>query len=158
MDGIRGYLLQVISSAVVCGILTRLMGNKGLLTETVKLLAGVYMVISVLSPWVDIFLWDIGDLTGDISVNAEAFTEDGKNSAYQAMADIIKSQTEAYILDKANALGAEITVEVSLGGEEFPFPAKVTLSGTISPYGRSVLSNDISENLGISMEDQTWIG
>ena len=158
MEGIRGYLLQILASALVCGILTRLMCNKGLLMETVKLLAGVYMTISVLSPWVDISFLDLGDLTGNISVNADALTEDGKISAYQAMADIIKSQTEAYILDKANALGAEITVEVGLEGEDIPLPAKVTLYGAISPYGKSVLSNDISENLGISMEDQTWIG
>ena len=158
MDGIRDYLLQILSSALICSILTRLMGNKGLLTEAVKLLAGIYMAISVLGPWLHLPKWDFTGLSGEITANADAITDSGKNSAYQAMADIIKAQTEAYILDKANALGASLTVEVSLTGGSVPYPHMVTLSGSISPYGKSVLITYISENLGISREDQTWIG
>ena len=158
MDGVREYLLRLICAALVCGLLTRLMGNKGLLSELVKLLAGVCMAITVLSPWVDIPKLRLEEITRDFTFNAEAFTESGKNSAYRAMADIIKERTEAYILDKAKALGAEITVEVDLSVDEIPYPTGATLEGAISPYGKSLLSSYISENLGISMEDQTWIG
>lgn len=158
MDGIREYLLQIISAALICGILLRIMGKKGMLTETVKLLAGVYMTITVLSPWVNIPTGSLEDITGDLSLDAEALAQEGKNSAQEAISAIIKERSETYILDKASSLGVSLTVEVRLTVDALPYPAGVTLSGPISPYAKSILADYISDNLGISMEDQKWIG
>ena len=101
MEGIRTYLLQIISTALICGILIRLMGNKGLLTETVKLLAGVIMIITLLSPWVSIHLGSLEEITGNFSQNAESAVMEGKISAHEAISQIIKERSETYILDKA---------------------------------------------------------
>ena len=158
MDAIGNYLLQILSTALICGILVRIMGHKGLLTETVKLLAGVCMAITILSPWVNIRLDDMQDIALDFTRDAEAAAEEGKNSARKAISDIIKSRTETYILDKASSLGVTITVEVQLTEDTVPHPAFVTLRGPVSPYAKSVLSNYISDNLGIGMEEQKWIG
>ena len=157
MGAIRSYLLQIISSALICGILIRLIGNKGLLSESVKLLAGVYMALTVLNPWMNIRIGGLQDVIGDVSTNAEAATQEGKKAALSAMSDIIKQRSQAYILDKATSLGACITVEVRLSRDEVPYPVGVTISGAVSPYAKSILSSYITENLGISMEDQTWI-
>jgi hypothetical protein len=60
-------------------------------------------------------------------------------------------------LDKATALGAEISVQVHLSGDALPAPNGVTVEGAISPYGKTKLSGILEKDLGIPMEAQTWI-
>ena len=57
-----------------------------------------------------------------------------ENLARDSMADIIKEETEAYILDKAADLHANLRVEVAVGEDNLP--AAVTISGEASPYAR----------------------
>ena len=157
MEDIRSYLLQVVSAGLICGILLRLVGKKGMLGETVKLLAGVYMTLTVFSPWVNVSVGSMQNFTGDISVKAEEAAQEGMNSSKYAISKIIKERTQTYILDKAASLGASISVEVTLTEDAIPHPAAVTLTGQVSPYVRSVLAAYIHENIGIGLEDQKWI-
>lgn len=150
------YLLKVTVSAILCSILTAVLGKKGILGPVIKLIAGVYMTLTVLSPWVSIRLQSLEDLSLEISMDAASAVEEGEKSAAAAMTDIITGQTQAYILDKAESLGAQLRVEVMLSDDGCFTPCRVTLSGSISPYARQVLSAYIAENLGISTEDQIW--
>ncbi len=104
---------------------------------------------------------DFDDLTAfarDFAVVGEAVSADGQELAREAMGDIIKSRTEAYILDKAGLYHAQITAEVRVSGEEVPVPASVTIRGNISPYAREALERLIATDLGIPKEGQQWIG
>ena len=74
------------------------------------------------------------------------------------MRTIIKGETEAYILDKAASLGVELEVDVLLEDMYPMAPKTVRLSGSVSPYVRNRLQNIIAEELGISKENQIWIG
>ena len=80
----------------------------------------------------------------------------GENLARDSMADIIKEETEAYILDKAADLHANLRVEVAVGEDNLP--AAVTISGEASPYARRQIQAMIANDLGISKENQKWIG
>ena len=80
----------------------------------------------------------------------------GENLARDSMADIIKEETEAYILDKAADLHAKLHVEVTVG--EDSLPTAVTLSGEASPYARRQIQAIIANDLGIAKENQKWIG
>lgn len=80
----------------------------------------------------------------------------GENLARDSMADIIKEETEAYILDKAADLHANLHVEVTVGEDSLPMA--VTLSGEASPYARRQIQAIIANDLGISKENQKWIG
>jgi hypothetical protein len=57
-------------------------------------------------------------------------------------------------LDKAESLGAELTVEVMLDDSQIPIPTKVRIRGNISPYNREKLSSIIERDLGIPTEAQ----
>ena len=59
-------------------------------------------------------------------------------------------------MDKAESLGAELTVEVTLSDDELMVPCAVKLSGAISPYAKKVLSDTIAKDLGIQVEEQIW--
>ncbi len=157
MDFIRTYMLQITAAAIICGILTGILGKKGLLGTTVKLLAGIFMVLAVLAPWVNFHFDSLESFMDGISFDASSAVADGEYSAMNAMKTIIKDRTEAYILDKASTLGAQLKADVSLSSDEMPAPIGVTISGQISPYAKSVLSAYIVDDLGIKLEDQKWM-
>lgn len=114
------------------------------------------MALTVVGPLVNVKLGDLEDLTLDFRVDAQALTAEGENSAREAMAQIISEQTAAYILDKAESLGASISVTVSLSDDPYPVPTAVQLEGSVSPYARKELNGYISENLGIEAEEIEW--
>jgi len=92
-----------------------------------------------------------------IQYSAEGIAEDGSKMALDAMADIIKQQSESYILDKALSIGAKIDVNVKMSDDNPPVPKEVILSGSVSPYDKQVISHYITANFGISEENQQWI-
>ena len=157
MDTVRSYLLQITAAAIISGIVTGILGKKGMLGTTLKLLAGVFMALSVVSPWVDLRLDSFEPFMDGISFDASGAVADGENSAMNAMKSIIKERAEAYILDKASTLGVHVMAQVTLSSDEMPVPDGVTISGQISPYAKSVLSTCIADDLGIKLEDQQWI-
>lgn len=156
MESIRTYLLQITVAAMFCGIATGVLGKKGMLGTTVKLLAGIFMALAVVAPWVNIRIDSFDSFLNGISLDGSAAVSEGEISATNAMKSIIKERTEAYILDKADTLGADVTADVSLNVEAIPAPTGVRISGKFSPYAKSVLSAYIADDLGISLEDQIW--
>ena len=73
--------------------------------------------------------------------------------AAEEMEKIIKAKTEAYILDKAKNIGAEISAEISLNDL---VPTGITVVGNLSPYARSSLAAIITHELNIPPEAQIW--
>ncbi|MBO5322663.1 MAG: hypothetical protein J6A88_00990 [Oscillospiraceae bacterium] len=151
------YLLSVVTAALLCGIATSLLGNKGALGAAVKLIAGIYMTLSIVAPWGQLRLGELADLKDQILSEGDRLTLSGQNAAREAMAESIIASTRAYILDKAETLGVELTVEVMLDDSQIPVPAGVRIRGNISPYNREKLSSIIERDLGIPTEAQIWM-
>lgn len=155
MESIRSYLLTVTAAALVCGIVTKLI-HKGTLGALMKLLTGLFMALTVVSPLLQLRLDGMKDVTLDIQYAASDAAAVGENLAYQELETIISGQTRAYILDKAEALGLTLEVQVKVAGEPYPVPVGVSLRGNVSPYARDVLTDYIAENLAIPVEAQKW--
>lgn len=158
MAFISGYLTKLISAALISSVAVQLLGKKGSMGSLIRLLSGIFMIVAVISPWAQVRLEEVADYFEILNVNGEQIREDGEKQAFDMMCSIIKSQTEAYILDKADSYGAELAVEVSVDGSDVPVPCAVRLSGSISPAGKQSLSRMISEELGIPLEAQIWTG
>jgi hypothetical protein len=157
MDQIRRYLLSVIAAAILCGIVNTLIGKKGSANSVVKLIAGLFMAFTVISPLVTVRLTNISDYFSDLSAQGEAITADGEAIALEELCAIIKSRTEAYILDKAVSMDLDLEVEVTLSSENPPLPCAVIIKGSAAPYEKVVITEYIAKDLGISKEDQLWI-
>ena len=155
MNSIKAYVLRIIIVAVVCSITSSLLKEKTASGKMVNLLCGILMAITILSPIVSISFRNVTDFYYDISTNAERYVNDGKTAAQEEAANIIKSQTEAYILDKAKSMGLEVAVEVELDDDD-SIPCGVIITGAISPYLKGVLAAYIEETIGISKENQQW--
>lgn len=158
MGGVRGYLLGITSTALCCGILVTFLGKKGIHGNVIKFLCGIVMLVTVLSPLVDLHLENSMDAWKQIYQKSQDVITAGKITGENEYAHIIKERTRAYILDKAENFGADLNVEVTLS-EEVPLsPCSVTLSGAVSPYAKMALSDMIERDLGIPLEEQKWTG
>lgn len=156
MDGIREYLIGVVAAALLCGIVTTLINSKSAMGVTVKLIAGLLMVLAVIRPWTVISFDGLFGWTEDITADGMGLVSSGEKMAVDAYRASIKQQVESYILDEAKALDCLLAVEVILSDDDIPVPKSVKLSGEISPYARQVITTLLTERLGIEREDQIW--
>lgn len=156
MQGIREYLLCVLVASILCAIIRTLVKTKGTLHTMVKLVTGLLLVITLLSPFEKVRGFSLPQLIEPYSNAANDAVTAGKAMAEEATAEIIKDNIETYIMDKAAYLGMSVSVEVVLSYEPIPHPVSVALSGTGSPYAKNRLSKYISQDLGIPEDAQTW--
>ncbi len=158
MDAIRQYVISIVAAAILCAILNSLFAEKGTPGSLMKLISGIFLAFVVIRPIADMDLTEFPSVLDIYSSDASAAVEAGENIAWEANAAIIKQQTEAYILDKAESLNAQLTVEVTLSADTIPVPTAVRLSGDVSPYAKAVLESVLEEELEIAKENQLWTG
>jgi len=156
MENIRNYLLSIIAAAIICSIITRLSENRGAQSKIIKLLCGVFLGITVISPLVELRIDDLNTYISDITLDGQDAVNEGTQIRLDALSESIKSNVEAYILDKAVSLGLELDVEVTLNEDEPPLPDSVSLTGKVSPFSKRNLTEYIEENLGIPEGRQLW--
>lgn len=149
------YLITVTAAALICAIAVKAVKN-GTIHSLIRLLCGVFMALTVVSPWLKIRIDSLSDITSVIWNDASAAAGTGEKLAREAMVSYIKEKTQAYILDKAKVLGVSLDVEVTVSGDDIPIPEGVIVTGAVSPYNRSILTDYIRENLGIDTEAQIW--
>lgn len=156
MQGIREYLLSVTAAAIICAIAKNMVGEKGIGGRIIRVVTGLFLVITLLSPIVKIRLENIENYFEDIRFDSEGIVSNGSEMANDALGSIIKEQTEAYILDEATRLGTQLDVEVKLSDSYPPEPCQVVMKGSVSPYQKQNISLYISHYLGIPQEHQIW--
>jgi len=152
MEELRQYVLSVVAAGLILGILKGISGNHVLM----NLAGGLFLTFVIVQPLAN---FDFSAMTDYI----ESFAVDGKETSAigdalrdEAYRSVIKAETEAYILDKAESLGVVLTVSVTL--DENAVPDTASLQGPLSPYAKARLEQMMQEELGISKENQLWIG
>ena len=158
MAGLRQYLMAVTAAAIICGIVKSISNEKTVPGAMLRLMAGIVMTVTVLSPVVQLDLCDIPALSEDFAAQADAAAALGEEMAAAEINAIISEQTQAYILDKAAAFGAALQVEISMANDGSYRPESVVLQGSISPYAKARLQSIIEEDIQIAKEKQQWIG
>lgn len=157
MEALRQYVISVTAAAIICSMLTAVL-KKGAMQTFVKLLCGFFLAFTFLNPIGKLELETLPmNIKFDDSLAADAALE-GERYARNSMAEIIKGETEAYILDKAAELDLSLEVEVFLSGDEIPIPESVRLTGQASETARRQMENYLEKELGIAKENQKWTG
>ncbi len=151
---LKEYLLSVTAAALVCALVRRLLAGKGSAEAMGKILAGIFMILTALTPLTQFRLPELLELP--FSGDSQAAVAHGEELAQKELAAGISDRVEAYILEKAAAMGAYLTVDVVLSHDPIPVPVKVCLQGSISPYARQKLQTMIQTDLGINKENQVW--
>lgn len=156
MNALREYLMGVVAAALVCGIVNALLPQQQMPRQAMKLLCGMLMALAVVRPWVNISMDDLFGWTADITAQGEVLASQGANLGVQAYLEGITQRLEAYILDEAGELGADIQVKLVLSDGEIPQPVHAVISGALSPYAKGKLETLLTQELGISREEIQW--
>lgn len=149
----KSYLISICIAAVICSILSNLVSAKGTSGTLLKLLSGLFMLYTLLSPLATLRLQAFTAYWEDLTLDAESVANAGISSAQLEKEKIITQQTQAYILEKAKSLDAQLNVEVLLADG---IPNAVNISGAVSPYVKSQIIALITDDLGIRAEAQYW--
>ena len=157
MDPVRQYLLSLMASAIICATVKSVTNEKTFSGGMIRLIAGIIMTLTVLSPVMLLDIDDLPSLTAELTADAEAAAAAGKEMADAEMKAIIIRQTQAYILDKAADYGAALDAEVIMPQDGSPQPVGVIISGSVSPYAKAQLQKIIADDIQISKENQQWI-
>lgn len=157
MEFVKQYILGLLAAAIFCAIINSIFSAKGSNSAVLKLICGIFMTITLVSPVLKLEFLDFTEYIDRISYDAEEVVYNGQQMAYDSRLTIIKDRAEAYILDKAASWGLNLMVEVTLSGTDPPVPESVVLKGSVSPYAKKQLSRCIADDLGISEDQQKWI-
>ncbi len=154
MDGFQSYVLTVTTAAILGALVMSLApwgkGEKRLL----KMICGLFMLLVVCSPLTYLNNPMEYQFTEDFRKEAESVEAEAMRQVQKEMEKDIKRELQAYIEDKALALGAEVAVQVRLSPELTPWEAH--LQGKAAPYARSKLTELLEKELGIPKERQVW--
>lgn len=157
MDGLRQGIFRILCTAVVCSLAGSVANGTGL-HRMVRFLSGILLTVSLLSilPGVE-FSAIAEEILPQLDAPPAPVAE-GEEMSGRAIAQFIIQETEAYILHKAAALGMDIRVDVYLSEGEFPVPEAAVIQGEYSDIQKQELSAMMEAELGITGEDQRWIG
>ena len=150
------YLLTVVCAATIASIAISITADNGSAGKLVKMIAGLFVVITMIYPLKKLSFASITDIWSDLSVDASAIVEDGADLAKAQRSELIKQKIAAYILDKASMLGLSIEVHVTLSDDEPPIPKSIIIDGDVSPYVKKQLNESIQQELGIAEEQIVW--
>lgn len=153
----KGYLIEITAAAILAALIRKLAPKSGA-GRGARLGAGLLVLLCLLQP----LGWFYRDGTALFSrdwgqVDPMATDEVGQE-ANRLMESLITQQAEAYILDKARAMGlkAEVTVTVRLE-DRYPVPWAVTIRSDPTGQQKSALETEIQDALGIPPERQEWL-
>lgn len=152
MEELGQYVLSVVAAGLVLSILKGISGNHVLM----NLAGGLFLTFVILQPLANFDFSAVTDYIESFSAEGTATAAMGEAMGDEAYRSVIKAEVEAYILDKAQSLGAVLNVSVTLN--ENAVPVCVRLQGSLSPYTKARLEEILLEDLGISKENQLWIG
>lgn len=151
MNALSGGLLRIVCAAVISAMVGSV-GADGAGKGIRRLAAGLFLVLSILSPLEDVELPELD--TARIRSDAEAAVRSGTEQAAREKNAIISEALEAYIWNKAAGLGLELEIRVTL--DEQGIPKTVELTGWTSPEDRQTLGDAITRDLGLGKEAQIW--
>lgn len=156
METLRTYLLGIVAAAMAVTAASALL-REGSLRRAVRLAGSMVLILVVLGPLLRESLDAFGAYLAEIEMEEDALRSGIEVENTDILTRIICRKTEAYILDKATAMGADVEVAVTMEqGEHYPYPYGVTVEGALTDAQRERLSEDMELSLAIPKERQVF--
>lgn len=156
MQQLGQYIVTLTACSLICGILMALV-KEGPIRMLLRLVCSILLIVSAVSP----LCTDLHDYSADIHFSD--FSSDGADAAAFGLDQsqmekhkLITQMLSEYILEKASSLGADITPKIVLDAEGTPKTIQLTGSWTVQSQRK--LEEFLYMELGITKENQQWIG
>lgn len=147
------YVLSLVTAALIGGIVTGFFPDGGF-RRLLRLLCGVFLLTVVLAPVSALEMPDLDGWLAGLDMDAWDAVQQGEDYVALQRRKGICERLEAYILDKAAVLGADVSARFTLDGQDLP--RTVTLTGFCTPAQKQALARVLAEDLGIPEERQIW--
>lgn len=153
IEAIRGWIISVAAAAFLVSLSQSLI-PEGTVRKIAGFAGGLVLLLVMLKPFpgVDVSGLELG--YEDYAMEIQQRQTELKEQSNQTMGELIAEKTEAYILDKAAALGISCTVRVLMepGKDGTPIPTGAELTGEKS----DALADYMERELGIPKERQVY--
>ena len=153
----KAYLIEITAAAILAALIRKLAPKSGA-GRGARLGAGLLVLLCLLQPLGRFYRDGTALFSRDWGQIDPMASDEVSKEANRLMESLITQQAEAYILDKARAMGleAEVTVTVHLE-DRYPVPWFVTIRGSPTGQQKSALETEIQDALGIPPERQEWL-
>lgn len=157
MADLRTYILSLTAAAMICGVLSGFL-HDGSTKLLIRFILGMFLTLAVIRPFAKVPLPQLEDIFPQVDRLSQEAVEQGEKMVQGALEDIIKARTEAYILEKADQLNADVRAEVTVSRDGIPVPVAASIQGSWTPYARDQLQLFLDTELGIPKENLQWNG
>lgn len=157
MSGVRGWLLAMISAAILCALADCLMPS-GPVKRVGKLVCALVLLCAILTPAVQLDLEGSRDWLESWFNDLELREAELEEQVSGDMKVVIEQKCAAYIVDKAAEMGVICTAKVSCraGEEGLPLPDRAEVTGCFTDTEQSMLTQLICTDLGVPEERQAY--
>lgn len=153
MGALREWLTSIVVTAMLLALVQSLI-PEGTIRRIGSFTGGLILMITLMQPLLGCDLQRLELNFAPYQEEIRLRGEELEQNRVSELSAIIEQQTAAYILDKAEALGAgvEVQVQTETGENGMPVPVAARLQG---PYS-AALAAYMERELGISTERQVW--
>lgn len=155
---VHNYIQTLVCSAVFC-FLALALTPEGSGKKAVGIACAAAMMIAIISPVVSIDMSDYSKTLTEYKLKAEEYADSGKKESENLNRLYIQDKCQAYILDKAKNMGAdidEVTVTAEWSTDGFWYPVSCEICYGCTEQLRAELEAFISAQLGINKDEQKW--
>ena len=152
----KDYILTIAAAAMAVSVAVSLL-RTGPIRKLALLAGGLLLTLAILGPLTRAKLEDFGQYLAGLELQTDAAVSGIAAESKSVMAAIIAEKTEAYILDKAAAMGADVAVTVTVvQGSDYPYPWSAEITGAMTETQRETLSSAMEASLAIPKERQVF--
>ena len=153
MEALREWLTSVVVVSVLLAVVQTLI-PEGTVRKIGAFTGGLILLVTLLQPLLGVDFEALELRLEQSRETVEQRQQELEQAGEREMAELIERQTAAYIWDKADALGLDLSAEVRVerGPDGIPLPVSATLTGTYS----EALFAYLERELGIPRERQVW--
>ena len=152
------WLHAVIYTGIICST-ALLLTPEGRVKKALSIICAVAMCAAIASPISELDFDAYSKALARCRSDAEKYTSRGEQYSKNLNRTIIEDECRAYILDKAEEMGAElseVTVTALWSTDGYWYPHEVRIVSSANNAQREKLSDCIRTQLGISLDDQDW--
>lgn len=154
---LKEYLLA-ISAACLLYTVVMTMIPEGSIRKIAELVSGMMVILATLSPLVELDTSSISSAISQYTLRTDYVQREIEFGSRELMCQVIRKKCETYILDKAENMGVQLSVEVYLDDQaEVPYPTRVLLRGNWTIDEQAALRRCIAEDLGVPEDRQEWV-
>lgn len=158
MRSLGQYILSIALASLLVAIIGEFSDKKSATGTVIRMVCGLFLAFTVINPITELNFGILETFSENLRPDTASAVSTGTELAEESLHQIIKQETQTYILDKARLLGCTLEADVKVGEGEPPVPESVRITGEVPVHVRKEMELLLEQELGISKENQQWIG